>query len=1240
MESESPVGLDELKLEEAVAEGSLDFYEWTSLISQIEKTYPDDINRICLVYDSFLSKFPLCYGYWRKYADHKTRLCTVDKVAGIFEQAVQSATYSVGVWVDYCSFSMSVFEDPFDIRSTNIMHSEILVNLKAKRFKKLVAFWEVEMESKSISAVEKLEAELVLDSKARRGFKNDEISRIIKDLLDLSAGSSRIKALKKYQLIGEWFYKEACQLNELISCFEANIQRSYFHVEPLEASQLENWHHYLDFVEMQGDFDWAVKLYERCLIPCANYPEYWMRYVQFVESKGGREIATYAMDRSTLGFLKDKCSGPAPGTTQEAEFQATKTRWSYMTTKLKNSMASSVLTYIRILSLIYNSLRCFNLIAFHMTGDVYGPPHMFIAESADVIHLFNSRFKEQIGDAAGARAAFILCEAESESNFVENVKMKANMEKRMGNLEAASNVYKEALETATMKEMSHTLPILYVHFARHTFMSTGCAVASRDVLIDGIKHVPHCKLLLEELINFTMMHEGPQHINVVESVVANAIFSSPGESQGLNAKDAEDISNLYLEFVDHSGNIHDLRRAWNRHTRFFPESLRKAFYKHPSTAMKTMKLANEGREETFVAKSCQPSIDSCSNLLIQLPLEDNKMSPLENDADAESDQAPTNISERKLLSVENDDNQFELVSTDQLQSGEAGNNLQEVVEQSSREVSEFATKDISEPNVPSEDLVLGERVAKVPNQLRRNSPESYVSSPDLVGVKQASPEVSKQLREDTYEPYVSSVGLFNHVDYETECVQASQEYFKEFEVQQQQDQEPEQDLKPLLLENLSLNTRNDEFLESVPSTSHKCETPEETSMSNRSFLESSCDASPDASFYSPLSTQASARTNIEAINTSSPTSHQNLIRRQPLGQPQITPNIGGNWHQKNTTDRVRRRSKFGFRGNSQRKQRQESPQHYPQAEMDAQTSMSQGYSNQPLPPLNVQRLTRWGVAPMQNKSKMCKNRCRPAGSEALPEGIVAKTSNLEMRPLWGPIPKNDNAKPSVNLLAIAVGIKQKYLVNQIVKKFPSSSFTVMLFHYDGIVDEWRDLPWSDHAIHVSAKNQTKWWFAKRFLHPDIVAEYDYIFLWDEDLGVENFDPKRYLSIVQEEGLQISQPALDPTKSEVHHPITIRSRRSSVHRRYYKLKGSGRCDDQSTDPPCVGWVEMMAPVFSRAAWQCAWYMIQNDLIHAWGLDRELGYCAQGDRTKNVGVVDSEYIVHLGLPTLGASDCKAS
>ncbi|KAL4309073.1 hypothetical protein GQ457_01G007470 [Hibiscus cannabinus] len=270
-----------------------------------------------------------------------------------------------------------------------------------------------------------------------------------------------------------------------------------------------------------------------------------------------------------------------------------------------------------------------------------------------------------------------------------------------------------------------------------------------------------------------------------------------------------------------------------------------------------------------------------------------------------------------------------------------------------------------------------------------------------------------------------------------------------------------------------------------------------------------------------------------------------------------------------------------------------------------------------------------------SKSATCKVRCRPPGSEALPQGIIVKTSNLEMRPLWSDTVKPGNLGPSANLLAIAVGIKQKEIVDRIIKKFPARDFVVMLFHYDGVVDEWRDLEWSDQAIHLSAVNQTKWWFAKRFLHPDIVAEYKYIFLWDEDLGVdfEKLCTSLYLSIIEDEGLEISQPALDPVKSDVHHQITARKRNSRLHRRIYKFKGSGRCDSHSTAPPCIGWVEMMAPVFSRAAWRCAWYMIQNDLIHAWGLDMQLGYCAQGDRMKNVGVVDAQYIVHLGLPTLG-------
>ena len=77
-----------------------------------------------------------------------------------------------------------------------------------------------------------------------------------------------------------------------------------------------------------------------------------------------------------------------------------------------------------------------------------------------------------------------------------------------------------------------------------------------------------------------------------------------------------------------------------------------------------------------------------------------------------------------------------------------------------------------------------------------------------------------------------------------------------------------------------------------------------------------------------------------------------------------------------------------------------------------------------------------------------------------------------------------------------------------------------------------------------------------------MSVYDYIFLWDEDLGVEHFNPGRYLRIVRYEGLEISQPALDPNSTEIHHRITIRARTKKFHRRVYERRGSTKCSDVS------------------------------------------------------------------------------
>ncbi|KAF2572026.1 hypothetical protein F2Q70_00000204 [Brassica cretica] len=206
----------------------------------------------------------------------------------------------------------------------------------------------------------------------------------------------------------------------------------------------------------------------------------------------------------------------------------------------------------------------------------------------------------------------------------------------------------------------------------------------------------------------------------------------------------------------------------------------------------------------------------------------------------------------------------------------------------------------------------------------------------------------------------------------------------------------------------------------------------------------------------------------------------------------------------------------------------------------------------------------------------------PRGAERLPPDIVTPESDLYLRRLWGD-PNEDLKTKQRYLVTFTVGYGQRRNIDAALKKF-SDNFTIMLFHYDGRASEWEEFEWSKRAIHVSIRKQTKWWYAKRFLHPDIVAPYDYIFIWDEDLGVEHFDSEKYLAVVKKHGLEISQPGLEPYEGLTWEMTKKR-------------------DDT-----------------------------ENDLVHGWGLDFAVRKCVQNAHEK-IGVVDAQWIIHQGVPSLG-------
>ena len=71
--------------------------------------------------------------------------------------------------------------------------------------------------------------------------------------------------------------------------YESEIKRPYFHVTELDEGQLVNWRKYLDFEEVEGDYTRASFLYERCLVTCAYYDEFWLRYARWMLAQPGKE---------------------------------------------------------------------------------------------------------------------------------------------------------------------------------------------------------------------------------------------------------------------------------------------------------------------------------------------------------------------------------------------------------------------------------------------------------------------------------------------------------------------------------------------------------------------------------------------------------------------------------------------------------------------------------------------------------------------------------------------------------------------------------------------------------------------------------------------------------------------------------------------------------------------------------------------------------------------------------------
>ncbi|KAL3029135.1 hypothetical protein AAZX31_03G148500 [Glycine max] len=524
---------EEDRLWNIVRANSLDFTAWTSLIEETEKAAEDNILKIRRVYDAFLAEFPLCYGYWKKYADHEARLGSIDKVVEVYERAVQGVTYSVDMWLHYCIFAITTYGDPDTVRRLferglayvgtdylsfplwdkyieyeymqqdwarlAVIYTRILENPNQQLDRYFSSFKELagNRPLSELRTADEAAAVAGVASEATGQATEGEVhpDGAERSPKSVSAGLTEAEELEKYIAIREEMYKKAKEFDSKIIGFETAIRRPYFHVRPLNVGELENWHNYLDFIEREGDLSKIVKLYERCVIACANYPEYWIRYVLCMEASGSMDLANNVLARATQVFVK-----------RQPE-----------------------------------------------------------------IHIFCARFKEQTGDIDGARAAYQLVHTETSPGLLEAIIKHANMEYRLEKMEDAFSLYEQAIAIEKGKEHSQTLPMLFAQYSRFVYLASGNAEKARQILVEGLENVLLSKPLLEAILHFEAIQPLPKRVDIdfLESWVVKFIMPN-SESPGVaSATEREELSSIFLEFLNLFGDVQSIKRAEDRHAKLF-----------------------------------------------------------------------------------------------------------------------------------------------------------------------------------------------------------------------------------------------------------------------------------------------------------------------------------------------------------------------------------------------------------------------------------------------------------------------------------------------------------------------------------------------------------------------------------------------------------------------------------------------------------------------------------------------
>ncbi|XP_078516898.1 uncharacterized protein LOC144781776 [Lissotriton helveticus] len=514
----------------AAQENPFDFTAWTNLLEYVEKENSIVASR--KAYNAFFTRYPYCYGYWKKYADMERRFGYLKEAEQVYEQGVQFIPLSVDLWIHFITFLQET-ADMTQIESlqriSNVFEMALAaagMDFRSDKLWEMYVEWaktQCDLQAMTVIYDRVLSTPTQLYSHHFEKFKEHVTSNSPVDILSKEeymwlksklapeATSASTNTGSGDQVQGHEGSEEAAQVAEpdkqsdmdlqkmrelIISLrdqlfkqneaevsrrwtFEEAIRRPYFHVKPLERAQLINWRDYLDFEISNGSHSRTIVLFERCVIACALYEEFWLKYAKYLENHtviGTRSV----FQRSCLYHLPRKPN----------------------------------------------------------------------------LHLLWAAFEEKQGDVQEARN--ILKRLDEAVPGLAMVRLRrVSLERRVGNLEAAEALLREAI---LMNEGTHLATFYSIKLARQVLKVQNNLSKAREVLQEALAKDPeNAKLylnLLEMEFSADVNHNERNTISCIERVLCSSL---PADTKVV-------FSQRRMEFLEDFGsNIKSLLTAYDEH---------------------------------------------------------------------------------------------------------------------------------------------------------------------------------------------------------------------------------------------------------------------------------------------------------------------------------------------------------------------------------------------------------------------------------------------------------------------------------------------------------------------------------------------------------------------------------------------------------------------------------------------------------------------------------------------------